>query len=98
MSDKRTLPARVRDQLIELFQSNGMRPGDRLPSEAEVAELCEIGRSTAREALKLLEQEGLIGVERGRGRCLSITRSGQRILHAEDYHRGDAFAFNVLRR
>jgi GntR family transcriptional regulator len=71
MPDRRTLPAQVRDRLLELFQSKGMRPGDRLPTEAEVAELCEVGRSTAREALKLLEQEGLVEVERGRGRYLS---------------------------
>lgn len=71
MPDRRTLPAQVRDRLVELFQSKGMRPGDRLPSEAEVADLCDVGRSTAREALKLLEQEGLIEVERGRGRYLS---------------------------
>jgi GntR family transcriptional regulator len=71
MPGRRTLPAQVRDQLVELFQSKGLRPGDRLPSEAEVADLCQVGRSTAREALKLLEQEGLIQVERGRGRYLS---------------------------
>jgi GntR family transcriptional regulator len=28
----------------------------------------------------------------------AITTSGRHVLYAEDYHRGDAFAFNVLRR
>jgi GntR family transcriptional regulator len=27
-----------------------------------------------------------------------ITRAGRRVLVAEDYHRGDAMGFNVLRR
>ncbi len=27
-----------------------------------------------------------------------VTAAGQRILYAEDYHRGSSFAFNVLRR
>lgn len=48
-----------------------MRPGDKVPSEAEIAEFCGVGRSTAREALKLLEQDGIVLVERGRGRFLS---------------------------
>jgi GntR family transcriptional regulator len=65
------MSVQVRDQLVDLFQSRGLLPGDRLPSEAEIAELCDVGRSTAREALKLLEQEGLVVVERGRGRFLS---------------------------
>ena len=71
MPDKRPLPSIVRDQLIELFRAQGLKPGDRLPSEAEISQLCDVGRSSAREALKLLEQEGLVQVERGRGRFLS---------------------------
>ncbi|HUY50016.1 MAG TPA: GntR family transcriptional regulator [Streptosporangiaceae bacterium] len=71
MPDNRPMSARVRDQLIELFHSRRLGPGDRVPSEAEIADLCGVGRSTAREALKLLEQDGLVIVERGRGRFLS---------------------------
>jgi GntR family transcriptional regulator len=65
------MSVQLRDRLLELFQSRGLRPGDRLPSEAEIAELFVVGRSTAREALKLLEQEGLVSVTRGSGRFLS---------------------------
>jgi GntR family transcriptional regulator len=71
MPDSRPMSAQVRDQLIGLFQERHLGPGDRVPSEAEIAELCGVGRSTAREALKLLEQDGLVLVERGRGRFLS---------------------------
>jgi GntR family transcriptional regulator len=65
------MSARVRDQLVALFAARRMRPGDKVPSEAEISELCGVGRSTAREALKLLEQDGIVLVERGRGRFLS---------------------------
>jgi GntR family transcriptional regulator len=71
MPDKRPLASIVRDELVELFRSQGLGPGDRLPSEAEISQLCNVGRSSAREALKLLEQEGLVQVEPGRGRFLS---------------------------
>ena len=71
MPDSQPMSAQVRDQLVELFEARRMAPGDRVPSEAEIAELCNVGRSTAREALKLLEQDGIVLVERGRGRFLS---------------------------
>ncbi|SRR6185437_9425506 len=71
MSDARTMSAQVRDQLLELFRTRELTAGDRVPTEAEIAELCSVGRSTAREALKLLEQDGLVLAERGRGRFLS---------------------------
>lgn len=61
----------VRDLLVESFASNGLHPGDRLPSEEEIAALWHVGRSTAREALKLLEQEGVVVVRPGKGRYLT---------------------------
>ena len=61
----------LRDQLIEFFAAKHLKPGDRLPSEEEIAEFGKVGRSTAREALKLLEQEGIVVVRQGKGRYLS---------------------------
>ncbi|WP_331769406.1 GntR family transcriptional regulator (plasmid) [Embleya sp. NBC_00888] len=75
MSDRQTRSMQVRDRLVELFRVRGLVPGDRLPTESEIAELCEVGRSTAREALKLLEQEGLVSIGPGRGRYLSSLSS-----------------------
>jgi GntR family transcriptional regulator len=65
------MSAQLRDHLIEDFARRGFTPGDRLPTEAEIAERFAVGRSTAREALKLLEQDGLVVAEQGRGRFLS---------------------------
>jgi DNA-binding FadR family transcriptional regulator len=44
----------------------GMKPGDRLSSEAELISRYGAARSTVREALRLLEAEGLIEIRRGR--------------------------------
>ncbi|TAM67751.1 MAG: GntR family transcriptional regulator [Microbacteriaceae bacterium] len=46
-------------------------PGDRLPTEPWLAEKFGVARSTVREALKQLEQEGLVDAVQGRGRFLS---------------------------
>jgi GntR family transcriptional regulator, transcriptional repressor for pyruvate dehydrogenase complex len=41
-------------------------PGDRLPSEREIAEIMGISRTTVREAIKVLSDQGLLIVKRGR--------------------------------
>ena len=50
-----------------------MRPGDRLPSETELAARFGVARGSVREALKLLEQDGLVDVRHGLGRFVSAT-------------------------
>lgn len=65
------MPVRLRDALLEFCRAAGMKPGDRLPSEPEIAERFGVGRSTVREALKLLEHEGLVQVRPGLGRYLT---------------------------
>jgi GntR family transcriptional regulator len=65
------MPERLRDALVDSFRTSGMKPGDRVPSEPEIAERFGVGRSTVREALKLLEYEGLVQVRPGLGRFLT---------------------------
>lgn len=64
---RRALPEQVRDSIAELVISD-LRPGDVLPTETAVAEWLTVSRSTVREAMKLLEQEGLVETRRGMGR------------------------------
>ena len=42
-----------------------LRPGDRLPQETQLEELLQSSRGTVREALKVLESQGLIEITRG---------------------------------
>ena len=42
-----------------------LKPGDRLPSEAELASQFGVGRQTIREALRLLELSGFISMQKG---------------------------------
>ncbi len=63
------LPAyeQIADQLRALVVRGELRPGERLPAEAEIATMFGVGRSTVREALRLLASQGLVTTRRGAG-------------------------------
>jgi GntR family transcriptional regulator len=65
------LPVQVRDRLLATIEERGLRPGDQIPTEAEVTDLFGVSRSTVREALRLLERDGVVRTEHGRGRFLA---------------------------
>ena len=48
------------NQIKDLFLSGQLKAGDRLPSEREMMDMFEVGRTSIREALKGLESIGLI--------------------------------------
>jgi GntR family transcriptional regulator len=61
----------LRELLIELIASEGLRPGDRLPAESTLASRLGVSRSKVREALKRLEEEGRVYAVQGLGRFVS---------------------------
>jgi GntR family transcriptional regulator len=69
--DRRPLALQLRAQLVEMIDTDGFRPGNQLPSEADLADRFGVGRSTVREALKLLEEDGLVIVRHGHGRFVA---------------------------
>lgn len=71
--DARTLVLQLRDRLADLIKSEGLKPGDRLPTEAQLTQRFKISRPALREALKLLEQDGLISVTHGLGRFVTAS-------------------------
>ena len=44
-----------------------LKPGDPLPSEAELATQLDVGKTSVREALRRLEAHGVVEVRRGKG-------------------------------
>lgn len=57
----------VADELRQLIASSRLKPGDALPTEMELCEAKKISRHTAREALRILTEDGLIARRRGAG-------------------------------
>jgi GntR family transcriptional repressor for pyruvate dehydrogenase complex len=52
-------------QIREMLRAGELYPGDRLPSERELAEQFAVSRNTVREAMRMLEITGLVELRRG---------------------------------
>jgi DNA-binding FadR family transcriptional regulator len=65
--ERRPLVDQVIASLRELVGSEGLQPGDRLPSEPKLAERLQVGRSTLREAIRALSHAGVLEVRHGSG-------------------------------
>jgi len=79
MTDKpRSLPAYrlVSDQLRQRIVGGELRAGDALPIEADLSAQFAVHRSTVREALRQLEQEGLVQ-RRGKRLLVALPQPGE---------------------
>jgi GntR family transcriptional repressor for pyruvate dehydrogenase complex len=58
--DRRKTYELVAERLIQQVGAGQLKPGDVLPTERELVQLYSVGRSSVREALRMLESKGLI--------------------------------------
>ncbi|MDR0139548.1 FadR/GntR family transcriptional regulator [Metabacillus idriensis] len=61
------------EQLREYFLNGDLNPGDKLPSERELASRFNVSRTSIREALRMLELRGAIDIRRGGGSYIKTT-------------------------
>ena len=66
-------PSVVSESIKEWISEHGMVPGDRLPQEADLIKTFSVSKGTMREALKVLETQGLIQTRTGPGGGAFIT-------------------------
>ena len=64
------LYAQVEERIHAEIERENLKPGARLPTEAELCKRYEVSRSTIRQALNRLEVDGLITRTRGKGTFL----------------------------
>lgn len=89
---------RASDAIVEQIRAQmaqgQLRPGDRLPSERELAETFRISRNTVREAVRSLESAGLLELRKGASGGAFVTdQGGTAIVSAF----GDLFALGAFR-
>ncbi|SUA86407.1 uxu operon transcriptional regulator [Paenibacillus macerans] len=66
----------VLDQMQTLIRSGRYKSGDKLPPEPELMKLLAVGRSTVREAVKVLTHAGLLEVRQGDGTYIRASSAG----------------------
>ena len=87
---KTPLHIQIQQHLLELIKNRTFAPGDQLPAEVELAEQLGVSRSTLREALMRLEQDGIISRKHGLGTFVSfcahpIIESGLEVLESLEH-------------
>ena len=87
-ADQRPLYAQASEALRDLVQRNGYAAGDRLPSEIELSQRLGISRPTLREALRHLEEDGVIVRRHGVGTFVAasepVIEAGLEVLESID--------------
>ncbi len=73
--DRQTLAERIAAELRRRILCGDLAAGVRLPAERSLAETYETNRNTLREAIRLLEMEGLVCVRHGSGVLVNDFRS-----------------------
>lgn len=65
--ERRPASERIAAELRQAIERGELAPGEKLPSERELAEQYTVARNTARQAIRLLSESGLVAAEHGRG-------------------------------
>ncbi|EWG10386.1 FadR/GntR family transcriptional regulator [Cytobacillus firmus] len=73
MAEKKKTYMVLANKLIECYLRGNLKPGERLPSERELAGQFNVSRTTIREALRTLELNGLIDIRQGGGSYVKVS-------------------------
>lgn len=67
----------VVDSITKAIINGELRPGDKIPTEMELADSFGVGRNSIREAIKILVYYGILEIRRAEGTfvCNGFTRS-----------------------
>lgn len=79
---RKTLAQEVADRLIEGISSDEYAIGEKLPIESELMKIYGVGRSSIREAIKILSIKGILNVQQGVGTFV-VAKNAQESLESQ---------------
>ncbi|HEY7646939.1 MAG TPA: GntR family transcriptional regulator [Hyphomicrobiales bacterium] len=94
LSGNGPLYLQLRQRLEEEIRSGALKPGAPLPSEREIAELCDVSRVTVRKAVQSLVRDGFVVQRRGSG--TTVARHVERV--EQSLSRLTSFSEDMARR
>ena len=71
--EDKPLSSKLSEELLNYIRSENLKPGDRLPNESILAKKMGVGRSSIREAMKLLASRNIVTIRQGSGTYISQT-------------------------
>lgn len=77
--EKKMLYSSLADRIVAYIKEQSLRPGDKLPGERKLAAEWKVGRSSVREAIRELENQGLVRVEVGKGTFITDFVEGRQV-------------------
>lgn len=77
---------RLHDQLRDDIESGVLRPGDRIPTEAELSARFGVSRTTVKQAIQQLVHAGLVYRIQGKGTFVSQPRIPRRLVGLISFH------------
>ena len=66
-STEKSLPEKLSDDIIAYILEEQLQPNDKLPNESVLSEKMGAGRSSIREAMKLLASRNIVTIRQGSG-------------------------------
>ena len=77
--------AKVYTEIKKMILDETYPIGSMVPSEPDLCDLFDVSRTTLRKAMKLLEQEGFVEIQQGRGTEVLDYKTTQRLNHVTSF-------------
>ena len=71
LSEEKSLPQKISEDIIALILEENLQPGDKLPNKTILSERLNARRSSVREAMKLLASRNIVTIRQGSGTYIS---------------------------
>jgi GntR family transcriptional repressor for pyruvate dehydrogenase complex len=79
--NKDVLSERITANILDMIRAGDLQPGDRLPSERELATMMKVSRPSLREALRALALMNIVEIRQGDGTYVSTLEPGLLVEH-----------------
>ena len=77
--NKKLLYSRLADRIYLYIKEKNLQPGDKIPGERKLAAEWKVSRPTLREAIRELENQGVVHVEVGKGTFVTDYVEGRQV-------------------
>jgi GntR family transcriptional regulator, transcriptional repressor for pyruvate dehydrogenase complex len=77
------LPERIANRIVSLISERQLRPGDKLPSERDLAGMMQVSRPSLREALRALAMLNIVEIRQGSGTYVSSLKPELLVEHLD---------------